>query len=75
MEIKVKSWKTTLSGVLGALTVVATAVKLAIDGHLAEVNPVQVLEAVGILAVSFGLMAARDDKVTSESAGAVPPKS
>jgi hypothetical protein len=72
MTMATKSWKTTLSGVIGALTVIATAVKLGIDGHLTEVDPVQVFEALGILAVSFGLMTARDKNVTSEQQGLKP---
>lgn len=69
-----KSWKTTLSGVLGAVTVLAAAIKLAVDGHIADVNAVQVLEAIGGLALAFGLINARDKDVTSEQQGLIPPK-
>lgn len=65
-----KSWRTSTSGTLALVLVVITAVKLGLDGKLAEINFVQVMEALIGLAISFGLIAARDNKVSSEQAGA-----
>lgn len=69
-EVKaLASWRTTASGTIAAVLVVLGAVKLGMDGHLQDVSMIQVLEAVSTLAISFGLMAARDNKVSSEQVG------
>lgn len=65
-----KSWRTTASGVIAAVIVCLTAVGAIIDGDPAT-NP----DWAGVgaaLVMGYGLFAARDNKVTSEAAGAVP---
>ena len=61
-----KSWKTTLSGVAVILGAVATAIKAGLAGDYAT--------ALGALATGVpagvGLIAARDNSVSSEQAGA-----
>lgn len=66
------SWKTTLAGTILALMVVLGAVHAALTGDFSKVDFTQVAQAIGALAAAFGLLSARDNKVTSEAAGAVP---
>lgn len=61
------SWKTTLSGIGGALG--GTAALIA-AGTADNVDPNAVLAALAIIATSVGNMFARDNGVTSEEAGA-----
>jgi len=63
-----KSWKTTATGIIAVITAVCAAVSAIIDGNPAT-NPDW---TVTIAAVSsgLGLLAARDNNVTSEAAGA-----
>lgn len=63
-----KSWRTTTLGILGAITILATQVKAAIDDDPETVFDFsQVQLALGVLGV--GILA-RDNKVSSEKAGA-----
>lgn len=64
------SWRTSASGIVAALTVLLASVKLALDGHFGDINFIQACEAVGALALAFGLVQARDKNVTSEKQGA-----
>lgn len=66
-----KSWKTTVTGVCAILAALAGAVKLLVDNDPAS-NPDWVAVASAI-AAGIGLIAARDNGVTSERAGAVKP--
>jgi hypothetical protein len=61
-----KSWKTTLSGVATILGGVAGAIKLYLSGNVGEAI------TVGFTAITtgIGLIAARDNNVSSEQAGA-----
>lgn len=65
------SWKTTVAGVLAALGAVASAAAAYLDGDPAT-DPDWKLVGVA-LAAAWGLINARDDKVTSEQVGARPP--
>lgn len=62
-----KSWKTTTAGVLAIVAAVAMAVSAYLDGDPATVPDWE--SAVAGLA-GIGLLFARDNKVTSEQAGA-----
>jgi hypothetical protein len=66
------NWRTNAAGTLTLVMVLLGAIKLALDGKLMEVNFLQVMEALGGLAVAFGFFSARDNKVTSEAAGLKP---
>ena len=59
------SWRTTVSGIVAILG----AILLAVKSLLAGVQPDWAVVTTGI-AVGIGLIAARDNKVTSEQAGA-----
>ena len=63
-----KSWKTTVTGVCSILVVVATALKALFDNDPAT-NPDWSAVIAGVTA-GLGLIAARDNNVTSEQAGA-----
>lgn len=63
-----KSWKTTVAGALTALIPVLNAVQAFIDGDPATV-PDWGLAIAGVTA-GLGLIFARDNNVSSESAGA-----
>lgn len=62
------SWKTTLTGVITIFIAVATAAKLLIDGD-PTTNP-DWTATISAVTLGFGLIFARDNKVTSEQAGA-----
>lgn len=64
----VKSWRTTLTGVMGFLAVLCTELPKALDDNPLTV-PEWGLVVAGAL-VMLGLGAARDNQVTSEAAGA-----
>jgi hypothetical protein len=66
--MKTASWRTTVTGILAILAAVATVVKAEIDGDPTTL-PDYGTAAAAILA-GIGLLAARDNKVTSEQAGA-----
>jgi len=61
----VKSWKTTVSGVLMIIMAVAGAVQAALAG-----TDVSVTALLAAISAGVGLIAARDNGVTSEQAGA-----
>jgi len=66
-----KSWKTTVLGVCTILVAVASAIIALIDGDPTTVVDVEsVIGAVVGALVGMGLIAARDNGVTSEDAGA-----
>jgi hypothetical protein len=62
------SWRTTLFGVGGVLTVVVAALNAIFDGNPAT-NP-DWTSVIASLSACIGLLFARDHKVTSEQAGA-----
>ena len=65
------SWRTTAAGVLGSLMILMSNAVAVIDNDPATVINLQiVLAEVGTLAMGLGLMAARDNGVSSEQAGA-----
>jgi protein-S-isoprenylcysteine O-methyltransferase Ste14 len=72
-QMKTTSWKTTVTGVLAILAAVATVLKAELDGDVTTLPDWGV--AVAAVLAGIGLIAARDNSVTSEQAGAVPPKS
>ena len=63
-----KSWKTTVAGVATIVTTVAAAVAAYFDGDPATVVNWEV--TITAVLVGLGLASARDDKVSSEEAGA-----
>ncbi len=66
------SWRTSLAGLLTVIGVSIPTIKAAVDGDPSTVPDWQiVLAAAGTFVVS---LLARDNKVTSEQAGAIPPK-
>ena len=65
------SWRTTAAGVLGSLMILMSNAVAVLDNDPATVINLQVVLAeVGTLAMGLGLMAARDNGVSSEQAGA-----
>lgn len=69
--MKTASWRTTVTGILAILAAVATVMKAEMDG-----DPLTVPDwgaAVAATLAGIGLIAARDNGVTSEQAGATPP--
>lgn len=70
-----KSWRTTTLGILTILGSLIPSVKALIDG---DPNTNVDMNAVGVALIGLfgggGLMAARDNKVTSEQAGAKKPE-
>lgn len=62
------SFRTSALGVLTIVAAIAGALKALLDGDPATV--VDVPTVVAAVMAGFGLLNARDDKVTSESAGA-----
>ena len=67
-----KSWKTSAAGIAAILVALGGAVQVLFDGNPAT-NPDWNVTVAAVLA-GVGLMTARDNKVTSESAGAKPPE-
>jgi len=63
-----KSWQTTATGVLAIVVAIGGAVQLLLDGD-AVTNPDWNAVAVAVTA-GIGLIFARDNAVTSETAGA-----
>jgi len=62
------SWRTTVAGVVSALVIAAPQIL-----HLIDENPATVCDwsiLIGAVIVGLGLGAARDNRVTSERAGA-----
>lgn len=70
-----RSWKTTLCGIGALLVVIGGVLKALLDGDPSTVVDWEVVST-GILGglAGLGLMAARDNKVSSEDAGAKPPE-
>jgi hypothetical protein len=62
------SWRTTVTGIITIVAAVLTAAKLLIDGD-PMTNPDWTMTLAAI-AAGWGLIHARDNKVTSEQAGA-----
>ena len=70
-KLDMGSWKTSTAGIATLVIAVAAAVKAFADGDPATIVDVQGLIEAGLAAaVGLGLMAARDNGVTSERAGA-----
>ena len=65
------SWRTTATGVLAILAAIATVLKAELDGDPATIADWGT--AVAAVFAGIGLLVARDNKVTSEQAGAAPP--
>lgn len=65
-----KSWKTTLAGFGLALTSIGTALTGQFDADPATTADWPT--AIALLVAAFGLLAARDNAVSSERAGAKP---
>jgi hypothetical protein len=59
-----KSWRTTVAGIIGALAVIAPAMHNQMEGRHVDWTLV-----FGALSVSIGLIFARDNRVSSEQAG------
>lgn len=68
MNLNMTSPRTTVSGIATILIAIATAVKALFDGDPAT-NPDWALVVTTVIS-GIGLLAARDNKVTSEQAGA-----
>lgn len=62
------SWKTSATGISAIVIIIAGAVQLLIDGN-PSTNPDWNSVVAGLVS-SFGLIFARDNKVTSEDVGA-----
>lgn len=62
------SWKTTVTGIAALLTVIGGAATALLDGNPAT-NPDWTL-LIAAVTTAFGLIFARDNKVTSEDVGA-----
>lgn len=63
-----KSWKTTTAGICTIVSVVAGIIKAIVDGD-PTTNPDWGV-AIAAVTTAFGLIFARDNNVTSETAGA-----
>lgn len=63
-----KSWKTTTTGIAASVSAVASAVQLLTDGNPVT-NP-DWTAVIAALSAGLGLIFARDNKVSSEEAGA-----
>jgi len=63
-----KSWKTTTTGILAILSALISAAQALLDDNAAT-NPDWMTVAAAVSA-GVGLLAARDNKVTSEAVGA-----
>jgi len=63
-----KSWKTTTAGVVAGLGIIATQVSYLLDNDVLTTFSIEAcFAALGIMGIGFF---ARDNKVTSETAGA-----
>lgn len=62
------SWKTTLAGIATILTAVGNAVKALVDNDPSTSVDIGVL--IAAITAGIGLIMSRDNKVTSEQAGA-----
>lgn len=63
-----KSWKTTAAGITAGIAIILTQVSYLLDADPATVFSIEaVISALGLIGIGFF---ARDDKVTSEQAGA-----
>jgi hypothetical protein len=62
-----KSWKTTATGIITIVIAVGSAVKTLIDND-PSTNP-DIGATIAAVTVGFGLIAARDNNVSSEDAG------
>ncbi len=60
------SWRTTASGIIGVLVIWMVQAQALLDNDIAT-NP-DWFAAVSMTAIAFGLVKARDNKVTSEAA-------
>lgn len=65
------SWKTSLAGVLGILVSIGLGAKLLIAGNVNFNDPAWLAVGTG-LTNAFGLLNARDKKITSEQEGVTP---
>lgn len=66
-----KSWRTTTAGIAGIVASIALAVKAFLDGDPeTTVNVGELITAIMGTLGSIGLINARDNKVSSEDAGA-----
>lgn len=65
--VEMKSWKTTLTGIALLLGAISSALVALFDGNPATVVD---FDAIMVALAGLGLMAARDNGVTSEEAGA-----
>ena len=66
------SWRTTAVGVLGAVLILGHQAMALLDSDDAtKINPEAIMTALGMLGIGFF---ARDNKVSSEQAGAVKPE-
>ena len=66
-----KSWRTTVCGILTAVAALIPAAKALIDGDPATVvDTNEIMVGIMGLLAAFGFAAARDNKVSSEDAGA-----
>jgi hypothetical protein len=63
-----KSWKTTAAGISAAVAAIASAVSALVDNNPAT-NP-DWAAVIAAVTAGIGLVFARDNKVTSEDAGA-----
>jgi len=66
-----KSWRTTVTGVLSIVAALATVLMAELDG-----DPTTMADwgtAAAAVIAGIGLLAARDNQVTSEQAGATAP--
>jgi hypothetical protein len=68
-----KSWRTTVAAVCMSLSVILSNVVAVVDDDPeTKIDLPRVMLELGMIAGAVGLAAARDDKVTSEQAGAKP---
>lgn len=65
------SWRTTTAGIAAAVAAIASAIAAGIDGDPStHVDVSKLLETLSVIGAALGLIAARDNVVTSEQAGA-----
>lgn len=66
-QLSMKSWKTSIMGIAALLVAIGSALKALLDG---DPTTVVNIDAVIAALAGLGLLAARDNNVTSEQAGA-----